>query len=127
MSYSYGSVKDNRFVLEGAYFNFDNILPILNKYGIEKLKERFILIGLVQNDKSVDEFVSDFKKYDTEDDWTYNFSDDDLRDVAQDAVSFSAKMTEHLTKHGFTLYDTSRNREQVFRQIVDDIKSANNL
>ena len=127
MSYSYGSVKDNRFVLEGAYFNFDNILPILNKYGIEELKERFILIGLVQNDKSVDEFISDFKKYDTEDDWTFNFSDDDLRDVAQDAVSFSAKMTEHLTKHGFTLYDTSRNREQVFRQIVDDIKSANNL
>ncbi len=127
MSYSHGAVKENRFVLEGGYFNFDKIIPILKNYGISELKERFILIGLVQNEKTVDEFISDFKKYDTEDDWTYNFSDDDLRDVSEDAISFSAKMTEHLTDHGFTLYDTSHNREKVFRKIIDDIKTIDNI
>ena len=51
------------------------IVPILKTYGIKELKEKFILIGLVQNNKMADKFVSDFKKYDTEDDWTYGFNE----------------------------------------------------
>ena len=47
------------------------ISSILKTYGIESLKNHFILIGLVQNRKTADEFVNDFKKYDTEDDWIY--------------------------------------------------------
>ncbi len=69
------AIKGNKFVLEGGYFNFEKILPILKMYGIEELKENFLLIGLVQNEKTADEFFSDFRKYDTEDDWTYNLDD----------------------------------------------------
>ncbi|MHB1367431.1 MAG: DEAD/DEAH box helicase family protein [Eubacteriales bacterium] len=123
LPYSHGAVKRNRFVLEGGYFNFEKILPILKTYGIEELKERFLLIGLVQNNKPVEEFVSDFKKYDTEDDWTYNFNDDDLREIFEDAISFSRSMSDYLAKYGFTIYDTSTEREQVLEQIVEDIKS----
>jgi len=117
------AVKGNRFVLEGGYFNFEKIVPILKMYGIEELKDKFILIGLVQNKKTVGEFVNDFKKYDTEDDWTYNFSDDDLREISEDAISFSRSMTDHLVKYGFTIYDTSTEREKVFDKIIEDIKS----
>jgi hypothetical protein len=92
-------------------------------YGIEELKDNFILIGLVQNNKTVDEFISDFKKYDTEDDWTYGFDDDDLREIAEDAISFGRSMTDHLVKYGFTIYDTSAEREQIFDKIIEDIKS----
>lgn len=116
------AVKGNRFVLEGGYFNFENILPILKMYDIEELKDNFILIGLVQNKKTADEFVSDFKKYDTEDDWTYSLDDDDLREIGEDAIPFSRSMTDHLIKYGFTIYDTSKNREQVFDKILEDIK-----
>jgi hypothetical protein len=123
LPYSHGAVKGNRFVLEGGYFNFEKILPILKTYGIEELKDNFLLIGLVQNKKTVDEFVSDFKKYDTEDDWTYNFNDDDLREVSKDAISFSRSMSDHLVKYGFTIFDTSMEREQVLDQIIEDIKS----
>lgn len=123
LPYSHGAVKGNRFVLEGGYFNFEKILPILKTYGIEELKDNFLLIGLVQNKKTVDEFVSDFKKYDTEDDWTYSFNDDDLRGVSEDAISFSRSMSDHLVKYGFTIYDTSKEREQVLDKIVEDIKS----
>lgn len=123
LPYSHGAVKGNRFVLEGGYFNFDKILPILKMYGIEKLKDNFILIGLVQNKKTADEFASDLKKYDTEDDWTYNFKDDNLREVSEDAISFSRSMSDYLIKYGFTIYDTSMEREQVLDQIVKDIKS----
>ena len=123
LPFSHGAVKGNRFVLEGCYFSFEKILPILKMYGIEELKDNFLLIGLVQNKKSVDEFVSDFKKYDTEDDWTYGFDNDDLRDVSEDAFSFSRSMTGYLMRYGFTIYDTSTEREKVLDQIVEDIKS----
>jgi len=118
------AVKGNRFVLEGGHFNFEKILPILKMYEIEELKDNFILIGLVQNKKTADEFFNDFRKYDTEDDWTYGFDDDELREYAsQDAIPSSRSMTDHLVKYGFTIYDTSTEREQVFDKIVEDIKA----
>ena len=123
LPYSHGAVKGNRFVLEGGYFNFDKIQPIIKTYGIDDLKNNFLLIGLVQNKKTVTEFINDFKKYDTEDDWTYGFSEDDLREISEDAVSFNQSMTDHLTKYGFTIYDISNDREQILDQIVEDIKS----
>ena len=110
-------------MLEGGYFNFEKIVPILKTYGIEELKDHFLLIGLVQNKKTVDAFVSDFKKYDTEDDWTYHLNDDDLREVSEDAISFSRSMSDYLAKYGFTVYDTSMERERVLDQIVEGIKS----
>ncbi len=117
------AVNGNRFVLEGGHFNFEKILPILKMYGIEELKEKFSLIGLVQNKKTADEFFNDFRKYDTEDDWTYGFSDDELREyVRQDAIPSSRSMTDHLVKYGFTIYDTSMEREQVFNKIIEDIR-----
>ncbi|MHB1484120.1 MAG: AAA family ATPase [Saccharofermentanales bacterium] len=117
-------VKGNRFVLEGGYFNFEKISSILKMYEIEELKDNFLLIGLVQNKKTADEFVNDFKKYDTEDDWTYGFDDDALREyVSQDAIPFNRFITDYLKKYGFTIYDTSTEREQVFNQIIEDIKS----
>ena len=117
-------IKGNRFVLEGTAFNFDIISSVLNMYGIEKLNEHFILIGLAQNKKTADEFVRDFRKYDTEDDWTYEWSDEELKEYAiSRAIPFSREMTEQLMKYGFTLYDTSTEREQVFDKIIKDIKS----
>jgi hypothetical protein len=35
------AVKGNRFVLEGGYFNFEKISPILKTYEIEELKDNF--------------------------------------------------------------------------------------
>ena len=117
------AVIGNRFVLEGGYFNFEKIVPILKMYGIEDLKDNFNLIGLVQNKKTADEFVGDFKKYDTEDDWTYSLDDDELREYAiEDAIPYSRAMTEYLIEYGFSIYDTSLDRERVLAQIVEDIK-----
>jgi hypothetical protein len=81
-----------------------------------------VLIGLVQNKKTAEEFVSDFKKYDTDNDRTYGFSEDELKEVAKDAITFNKVMSNYLMKYGFTIYDTSTEREQVLNQIVEDIK-----
>jgi len=120
--YTQGALKENPFVLEGWSFDFEQILPILKMYGIDDLKENFILIGLVLNNKTVDELVTDMKKYDTKHDWTYGFNDNDLRKLAEENISYSRYVSEYLTKLGFTLYDTSTEREQVFEQIIKDIQ-----
>jgi len=118
-----GLFSEDRFVLEGGYVNFEKIVPILKLYGIEELADKFMLIGLVQNNKTADEFADDLKKYDTEDDWTYGFDDDERRKIAEDEIAFSRLMTDHLAQYGFTMYDTSADREKVFDQIMEDIKS----
>jgi adenylate kinase family enzyme len=118
------AVEGNKFVLEGGHFDFDEILPVLKMYGIHRLKQRFILIGLTQNQKSADEIYNDLKKYDTEDDWTYHCDDDELRAISEDAVTSGRYMTDHLLKHGFTIYDTSFERERVFERIIEDIRTT---
>ena len=117
------AVKGNRFVLEGGHFDFEKISSVLKIYGIEKLKDNFILIGLVQNKKTTDEFFDDLRKYDTEDEWTYSFDDDELRKFSEMSVAWNREMTDYLSKYGFAIYDTSTEREQVFNQIIEDIKS----
>jgi len=120
--YTHGSLKENRFILEGAHFDFEKISSILKMYGIEELKDNFLLIGLVTNEKTVDEIVGDMRKYDTEYDWTYNCNDDELREIAEDAISFSRYMSGYLVRYGFTIYDTSKERERVLDKIAEDIK-----
>jgi len=117
------AVEGNRFVMEGVHFNFEKIVPILKMYGIEELKDRFILIGLVKNKKTADEFFNDLRKYDTENDWTYHYDDAELREIAEEAVQSHRSMADYLVKHGFTIYDTSTEREKIFKKIIEDIKS----
>ena len=123
LPYSHGAVENNRFVLEGGYYNFEIISSILNLYGADKMKDKFALIGLVQNKKTSDDFVADFKKYDTENDWTYGMNDDELQDIAKDAVSFNKSMSYDMKNHSFNIYDTSVDREKVFDSIINDIKN----
>lgn len=122
LDYSHGTVKENHFVLEGAYYDFEKVENILKLYGIENRKDRFHLIGLVQREKSADDFYSDFKKFDTEDDWTYSLSDDELKNVSEEAVSYNEEMYEKLTEYGFDIYDTSKDRDKVFAEILERVK-----
>ena len=122
LDYSHGTVKENHFVLEGAYYDFEKVENILKLYGIENIKDRFHLIGLVQREKSADDFYSDFKKFDTEDDWTYSLSDDELKNVSEEAVSYNEEMYEKLTEYGFDIYDTSKDRDKVFAEILERVR-----
>jgi hypothetical protein len=117
------AVEGNRFVLEGGHFDFEKIASIFKTYGIGELKDNFILIGLVQNKKTAEEFLSDLRKYDTEDEWTYDFNDDDLMGLCETLVSDNRKMFDSFIKYGFTIYDTSGERERFFDKIIEDIKS----
>ena len=88
---------------------------------IDELKNNFILIGLVQSKTAVEHF-NNLRKYDTEDEWTHGFNDNDLMKLCEDLVSHNKEMLDDLIKYGFKIYDTSTEREQVFCRIIEDIK-----
>ena len=121
LGYSHGAVENNRFVLEGAYYDFDAIESVLRQYGVGNMKEDFHLIGLVQRKKTAEDFFRDFRKFDTEQDWTYSLSDDELKAVSEEAVSYNEEMFSLLSKHGFDIYDTSDNRDEVLGEIIEKI------
>ena len=123
LSYSHGEIPGNRSVLEGAYMDLDKISDILRTYGIEDMRDRFCLIGLVQCKKDADAFIRDFRQFDTDKDWTYSLTDDELKDVAEDMVAFNKEMYDKLTSHGFTIYDTSEDRASVLESILSGIES----
>ena len=116
-------VEGNRFVMEGGHFEFDKISSVFEKYELGELKDNFILIGLVQHTKTAIEFFHDLRKYDTEEEWTHSVDDDDLMGYCEFLVSSSREMFDKFVQYGFAIYDTSGEREQVFQQIIDDIKS----
>ncbi|MBO7453014.1 MAG: hypothetical protein J6U54_21995 [Clostridiales bacterium] len=122
LGYSHGAVEDNNFILEGAYYDFDKIDSIIRSYNIKDPNEQFIRIGLVQCNKTADEFYSDFRRYDTENDWTYHLSDEELRQVAEEAVSYNQEMMKDLTAHGFRVFDTSVDRDAIFSEIIETIR-----
>ena len=119
LEYSHGANGSTGFVMEGAYYDFDQIESVLKSYGIEEAKNRFVLIGLIQSKKSANEFFDDFRKYDTAEDWTFSLDDNELRAVAEDAVSFNEDMYKLLSSHGFEVFDTSTDREKVFDEIIE--------
>ena len=122
LDYSHGAVEDNMFVLEGAYFDFEKIESVAKMYGIESLKDNYHLIGLVQCKKDVNDFLLDFKKYDTEKDWTYSLSDDELKGVAEDLVEYNKELYDKLLKYGFSIYETSEDREGIFGEIINSVR-----
>ena len=121
LGYSHGEIPGNRFILEGAYIDPAKIAEIVRSYGIDDMSERFHLIGLVQKDKDVETLYRDFRQYDTENDWTYKLGDDELRAVAEDLAAYNQEMYTKLTANGFTVYDTSRDREKVFEEIIRSV------
>ena len=111
------------FVIEGCHFDFDKMLPILDLYEIKNLKEHFMLIGLVYHSQTPDELFDNIRKYDTEDEWTYDLNDDELKIRVIAYIEYSRYIYDKFQKYEPIIYDISNNREYVLDKIVDDIKS----
>ena len=112
------AVKGNRFVFEGGHFDFDKISSVFKTYEIGDLKDNFILIGLVQNNKTAEDFFRDLRKYDTKDEWTYDFNDDDLMELCGFLVSHNHEMYDYFVKYGFAIYDMSTESRPIIRQVI---------
>ena len=80
-----------------------------------------IVIFMGYADISVEEAVKQIREHDLEHYWTNKINDEELRKETYDNIEFSKYLKEECKKYGIKYYDTSKDREEVFKQIVNDI------
>ena len=73
---------------------------------------------LITSDVTPEERFRIQKKYDTEKDYTLHYSDDQIREGCDYIVEQSKLMKEQCIKHGLKYYETAKDRDEVFKQLI---------
>ena len=84
-----------------------------------KLFDNSIFICLGYPNLSIEEVLNNWKKYDTELDWTKKRSDEDLLKHAKKHIEDSKYLQKECEKYQIKFIDTSNNREEVLKEIVN--------
>lgn len=108
--------NDCKTVIEGSDINFELLIPKVNK-------RKYHLIGLTYNQISKEELFQNIRKNDTEDDWTYYLTDEQLEEYCEDFVEKNKFFNEKFKEYGITSYDTSTDRETVLRSITENLEN----
>ncbi len=112
----YNSKLNNQYyVMEGDSITPEHIVKYFNQ-------EDYIIIFLVQNKLTVDQMLENYKIYHQEHDWTDTWSEEKLREHALFHKKLSEKTEEDCLKYNLKCYDTSENREEVYKEILDYIE-----
>ena len=104
-----------KMVVEGTDIDFERLLPRIDR-------KKYLLIGLTYNQVSKEELFDTIRKYDTEDDWTYYLTDEQLADYCAQFVEKNRFFREKFQEYHILSFDTSSNRETVLTQIVDSLE-----
>lgn len=78
------------------------------------------IVYFITSDVTPEERFLIQKKYDTEKDYTFYKSDEELREGAEYIVEQSLLMKSQCEKYGLPYYETAREREQVFQCFLRD-------
>ncbi len=78
------------------------------------------IVYFITSDVTPEERFLIQKKYDTEKDYTFYKSDEELREGAEYIVEQSLLMKNQCEKYGLPYYETAREREQVFQRFLRD-------
>ena len=78
------------------------------------------IVYFITSDVTPEERFLIQKKYDTEKDYTFYKSDEELREGAEYIVEQSLLMKSQCEKYGLPYYETAREREQVFQRFLSD-------
>ena len=127
LAYKSKMLNEGKFVAVLTHFDVEKVFPkmdeTLNLMGGLKLHEEFALVGLTYNHKSWEDLRQDIKKYDTEKDWTYQLTDDELDDFCKGSARQHNKFfVEKFEKYKFMAYDVSYERDKVLDSIVNDME-----
>ena len=104
----------------GAVFDVYQLLPCDYVKHIKPRDAKIIYLG--SSDVTSDERFAIQKQYDTENDYTFYKTDEELREGADYIVEQSKLMKSQCEQHGLLYYDTSYNRFETFDQIIGEIK-----
>ena len=80
------------------------------------------IVYFITSDVTPEERFLIQKKYDTEKDYTFYKSDEELREGAEYIVEQSILMKEQCEKYGLPYYETARAREEVFQHFLRDFE-----
>lgn len=107
------------FVIEGTHIDFEQVMPMLNS---EKYKEKYIVVGLLYDKIEEEELYNNIKKYDTEDDWTYWCTEEELKGNVKYFIDRNKYFKDKFKEYNIETYDVSINREEVLDEIIKIIK-----
>lgn len=112
-----------------SYYNYSN------KYDIDSIKiidtvdfepkdcnlfDNSITICLGYPTITPEEVVANWRKYDTDLDWTKKKSDEELIKIAEDEINKSKRLEEECKKYKINFIDTSYNRNETFKKILEE-------
>ena len=98
-------------VIEGTDIDFERLMPNVDR-------RKYLLIGLTYNGVSAEALFRSVRKYDTEDDWTYYLSDEELQAYCTHFVEKNRFFDAKFKEYHIPSYDTSTDREAVLSDIV---------
>ncbi len=112
----YDMKKNNSHIIEGVYIDLDILLK-------EFKKEDLIIIGLHYSKRTEEDFLECLKKYDTEADWTYEYSEEEQKDNIKFFLKRNKEFINMYEKYNIKNYDVSKNRDEVFKKILNDLNN----
>jgi len=116
----------SKFIADMSLFNFDVGFPLMEEHllsmGGTKLHEEFTIIHLI-NTKPSEEMFRDIRQYDTDNDWTFYLDDTALRNWCNQQTGANPLIVAKLDEFNPLRYDVAQGREQVFDEIVKDLKA----
>jgi hypothetical protein len=106
-----------------SYFVVEGNLPILLAY--KNFKKRIIsLYGIGYPNTTPKEFLKDVRKFETQDDWTRDCSDDYLLEFFLMTINHAKKVRNNCRKRGFKFFDVSLNRNEKHHELLNDIECS---
>jgi len=104
-------------VIEGTDIDFAHLIPNMDR-------RKYHLIGLTYNRISEDALFETIRAYDTEDDWTYYLSDEQLREYCGRYIAKNRFFDEKFREYNIPAYDTSYDRTAVLTDITEHLEEA---
>ena len=92
--------KDELFILDSAHLYPKDIIKYINK-------DKWDVYCLAYPNITVEEKLKEIRKYDDESDWTYNKSDEELKNILSRLIDISKEMEEECKKININFIDTS--------------------
>lgn len=85
-----------------------------------KLFENSIMICLGYPNITPEEVVSNWRKYDTDLDWTKKKSDEELIQIAETEINKSKQLQDECKKYNVKFIDTSFNRNEILKKLLEE-------
>ena len=107
------------YILESGQIDLKFVNEMIDRKNIT-----VVCLGL--GDLSIGDMVEQCVKYDIEDSWTYGLSKSYIKEHAKDWYERNKMLKRECPKYNIKYFDTSRNRNTIFQEIIDYIENELN-